>query len=70
MRQAGKDLTPHERRAAKQSASLAGKAALRTARDSKRPLREAHAIAEQAAYEAFREMLSERHEAVRERQRQ
>jgi len=34
----------------------------------KRALREAHAIAERAAYETFRQMLSERHVAIRERQ--
>ena len=34
----------------------------------KRALREAHAIAERAAYEAFRQMLSERHAVIRERQ--
>jgi AcrR family transcriptional regulator len=67
LRQAGKDLTPQERREAKRGASQAGKAAWKAARDSKRSVREAHAIAERAAYEAFRGMLSERHDAVRER---
>ncbi|HEY4897550.1 MAG TPA: TetR family transcriptional regulator [Solirubrobacteraceae bacterium] len=68
LRQAGKDLTPQQRGAAKRGASHAGNTAPKAARNSERPLRDAGAIAEQAAYEAFREMLSERHAAVRERQ--
>jgi hypothetical protein len=44
LRQAGKDLTPQERREAKRGASKAGKAAWKAARDSKRSVREAHAI--------------------------
>jgi AcrR family transcriptional regulator len=66
----GNNLTAEERRAAKRGASRAGEAAWKAARQSKRSLRDAHAIAEQAAYEAFRQMLRERHEAVRRRQGQ
>jgi AcrR family transcriptional regulator len=56
-----------ERREAKRAASRVGEAAWKGARGSKKSLREAHALAQQAAYEAFREALGERHEAVRER---
>ncbi len=55
--------------AAKRGASRVGEAAWKAAREQgKKSLREAHARAERAAYEAFRQMLGERHEAVRERE--
>jgi AcrR family transcriptional regulator len=68
LRQADDDLAVQQPRAGKRSASRAGDSARKPASNPQRPLREASAIAERAAYEAFREMLSERHEAVRERQ--
>jgi hypothetical protein len=39
-----------------------------TAHEPERSPREKHAIAERAAYQSFRKLLTERHEAVRERQ--
>jgi AcrR family transcriptional regulator len=46
----------------------AGEQAWKDARkQGKKSLREAHTIAERAAYEAFRQKLGERHEAIRER---
>jgi AcrR family transcriptional regulator len=63
-------LTAEERRAAKRVAARAGEAAWKAARQSRRSLGDAHATADQAAYEAFRQMLRERHEAVRARQAQ
>jgi AcrR family transcriptional regulator len=56
-----------ERREAKRNASRAGQSAWKAARIGKKSLREAHAIAEHAAFESFRQMLGERHEAIRER---
>jgi AcrR family transcriptional regulator len=69
IKQAAKQAAAAERRAAKRSASRAGEAAWKAARQQgKASLREAHTIAERAAFEAFRQMLGERHEAVRERE--
>jgi AcrR family transcriptional regulator len=69
IKQAAKQAAASERRAAKRSASRAGEAAWKAARQQgKASLREAHTIAERAAFEAFRQMLGERHEAVRERE--
>jgi AcrR family transcriptional regulator len=68
IKQAAKQVAAAERRAAKQSASRAGEAAWKVARkQGKMSLREAHTAAERAAFEAFRQKLGERHEAVRER---
>ncbi len=69
IKQVAKEAAAAERRAAKQAASRAGEAAWKAAREQgRKSLRDAHAIAERAAYEAFREMLGERHEAIRERE--
>jgi AcrR family transcriptional regulator len=69
IKQAAKQVAAAERKAAKRSASRAGEAAWKAAREQgKASLREAHTIAERAAFEAFRQMLGERHEAVRERE--
>jgi len=69
IKQAAKQVAAGERRAAKRSASRAGEAAWQAARkQGKKSLREAHAVAERAAFEAFRQMLGERHEAIRERE--
>jgi AcrR family transcriptional regulator len=69
IKQAAKQVAAAERRAAKQSASRAGEAAWKAAREQgKKSLRDAHAAAERAAFEAFRQKLGERHEAVRERE--
>jgi AcrR family transcriptional regulator len=69
IKHAAKQVASAERKAAKRSASRAGEAAWKAARkQGKASLREAHAIAERAAFEAFREMLGERHPAVRERE--
>jgi AcrR family transcriptional regulator len=67
-RRAAKEAAAAERRQAKRSAARAGKTAWKAARASEKSLRQVHALAERAAYEAFRQMLSERHEAIRERQ--
>jgi AcrR family transcriptional regulator len=56
------------RREAKRTASQVGEAAWKNARERKKSLRESHALAERAAYLAFRQALGERQEAVRERQ--
>jgi AcrR family transcriptional regulator len=56
------------RREAKRTASQVGEAAWKNARERKKSLREAHALAERAAYLAFRQALGERQQAVRERQ--
>ena len=69
IKQAAKQAAAAERRAAKRSASRVGEAAWKAAREQgKKSLREAHVIAERAAFEAFREMLGDRHAAVRERE--
>jgi len=63
LKRAVKELTAAERRQAKRGASHAGKSAGRRAQASKSSLREAHALAERATYEAFRQMLRERQSA-------
>jgi AcrR family transcriptional regulator len=68
LRRAAKELGSSELREAKRNASRVAKTAWKSARASEKSLREAHAIGERAAYEAFRQMLNERHEAIRERQ--
>jgi AcrR family transcriptional regulator len=68
VKQAVKQRTSAERREAKRSASRVGEAAWKSAHESKKSLREAHALAQQAAYLAFRQALGERHEVIRERQ--
>jgi AcrR family transcriptional regulator len=67
-RQAAKQGGAAVRREAKRAASQVGEAAWKNAREGKKSLREAHELAQQAAYEAFRQRLGERHEAIRERQ--
>jgi AcrR family transcriptional regulator len=68
IKQAAKQVAVAERRAAKRTASRAGEAAWQAARkQGKKSLREAHTAAERVAFEAFRQMLGERHEAIRER---
>jgi AcrR family transcriptional regulator len=68
IKQAAKQAAAATRKQAKREASRVGEQAWKDARGKgKKSLREAHAIAERAAYEAFRRMLDERHEAVRER---
>jgi AcrR family transcriptional regulator len=68
IKQAAKQAATADRRAAKRGASRAGEAAWKAARkQGKKSLREAHAAAERAAFEAFRQKLGERHEAVRAR---
>jgi AcrR family transcriptional regulator len=67
LRQTGQNPTPQQRGATKRSAPRAGGTARKSVRNPERPLRDPRATAERAAYETFREMLSERHEAVRER---
>jgi AcrR family transcriptional regulator len=68
IKQAAKQVAAAERRAAKRTASRAGEAAWQAARkQGKKSLREAHTVAERVAFEAFRQMLGERHEAIRER---
>jgi AcrR family transcriptional regulator len=56
------------RREAKRTASQVGEAAWNNARERKSSLREAHTLAERAAYLAFRQALGERQQAVRGRQ--
>ena len=68
IKHAAKQTSGAERKAAKRAASQAGKQTWKAARQDNRSLREAHALAERAAFETFRRMLAERHEAVRERQ--
>jgi AcrR family transcriptional regulator len=69
LKQAAKQMAAAERAAAKRSASRAGEAAWKVAREQgKKSLRDAQAIAERAAYEKFRQMLGERHAAIRERE--
>ena len=69
IKQAAKQMAAAERDAAKRGASRAGEAAWKVAREQgKKSLREAHAIAERTAYEKFRQMLGERHAAIRERE--
>ena len=67
-KQAAKQASAIERKAAKRAASQVGEQAWKAARKDDKSLREAHAVAERAAFEPFRRMLGERHEAVRERQ--
>jgi AcrR family transcriptional regulator len=68
IKQAAKQAAAATRKQAKREASRVGEQAWKDARGrGKKSLREAHAIAERAAYEAFRRMLDERHEAIRER---
>jgi AcrR family transcriptional regulator len=67
-KEAARQSTAAVRREAKRTASQVGQDAWKNARERKKSLREAHALAERAAYEAFRQALGERHEAVRERQ--
>jgi AcrR family transcriptional regulator len=67
-KEAARQSTAAVRREAKRTASQVGEAAWKNARDRKKSLREAHALAERAAYLAFRQALGERQEAVRERQ--
>jgi AcrR family transcriptional regulator len=65
---AAKQAAAATRKQAKREASRVGEQAWKDARGKgKKSLREAHAIAERAAYEAFRRKLDERHAAVRER---
>ncbi len=68
LKQAAKRASASERKAAKRAASKAGEQTWKAARKGKLSLREAHALAERAAFETFREMLGERHAAIRERQ--
>ncbi|HEY1449524.1 MAG TPA: TetR family transcriptional regulator [Solirubrobacteraceae bacterium] len=69
LKQEIKQVATGERRAAKRSASRAGEVAWQAARkQGKKSLREAGAIAERAAFEAFRQKLGERHEAIRKRE--
>jgi AcrR family transcriptional regulator len=67
-KEAARQSTAAVRREAKRTASQVGEAAWKNARERKQSLREAHALAERAAYLAFRQALGERQEAVRERQ--
>jgi AcrR family transcriptional regulator len=67
-KEAARQSTAAMRREAKRTASQVGEAAWKNAREGKKSLREAHALAERAAYLAFRQALGERQEAVRERQ--
>jgi len=68
LKQAAKQAAAATRKQAKREASRVGEQAWKDARkQGKKSLREAHAIAERAAYEAFRRKLDERHEAIRER---
>jgi AcrR family transcriptional regulator len=67
-KEAARQSTAAVRREAKRTASQVGEAAWKNAREHKQSLREAHALAERAAYLAFRQALGERQEAVRERQ--
>ncbi len=68
IKQAAKQAAAATRKQAKREASRVGEQAWKDARkQGKKSLREAHAIAERAAYEAFRRKLDERHEAIRER---
>ncbi len=67
-KEAARQSTAAVRREAKRTASQVGEAAWKNARERKKSLREAHALAERAAYLAFRQALGERQEAVRERQ--
>ena len=66
-KQAAKRAAANDRKAARQAASQAAEMAWKAARKDNKPLREAHASAERDAFETFRRMLDERHEAVRER---
>ncbi|HEY2719713.1 MAG TPA: TetR family transcriptional regulator [Solirubrobacteraceae bacterium] len=69
IKQAAKRVATGERGAAKRGASRAGEVAWQAARkQGKKSLREAGAIAQRAAFEAFRQKLGERHEAIRERE--
>jgi AcrR family transcriptional regulator len=68
LKQAAKQAAAATRKQDKREASRVGEQAWKDARkQGKKSLREAHAIAERAAYEAFRRKLDERHEAIRER---
>ena len=67
-KEAARQSTAAVRREAKRTASQMGEAAWKNARERKQSLREAHALAERAAYLAFRQALGERQEAIRERQ--
>ena len=68
IKQAAKQAAAATRKQAKREASRVGEQGWKDARGKgKKSLREAHAIAERAAYEAFRRMLDERHAAIRER---
>jgi len=67
-KEAARQSTAAVRREAKRTASQVGEAAWKNARERKKSLRESHALAERAAYLAFRQALGERQEAVRERQ--
>jgi AcrR family transcriptional regulator len=67
-KEAARQSTAAMRREANRTASQVGEAALKNARERKKSLLEAHALAERAAYLAFRQALGERQEAVRERQ--
>lgn len=67
IKRVAKQVSAAKRGAAKHDASRAGEAAWKAARQGKKSLREAHAVAERAAFEAFRQMPGERHEAIRER---
>jgi AcrR family transcriptional regulator len=67
-KEAARQSTAAVRREAKRTASQVGETAWKNARESKKSLREAHALAERAAYLAFRQALGERQEAVREHQ--
>ena len=68
LKQAAKQAAAATRKQAKREASRVGEQAWKDARkQGTKSLREAHAIAERAAYEAFRRKLDERHAAIRER---
>jgi AcrR family transcriptional regulator len=66
-KEAARQSTAAVRREAKRTASQVGHDAWKNARGNKKSLREAHALAERAAYLAFRQALGERQQAVRER---
>jgi AcrR family transcriptional regulator len=67
-KEAARQSTAAMRREAKRTASKVGEAAWKNARESRKSLREAHVLAERAAYLAFRQSLGERQETVRARQ--
>jgi AcrR family transcriptional regulator len=68
IKQTAKQAPAADRKAAKRAAAKAGEQTWKAARKGKKSLREAQALAERAAFETFRQMLGERHEAIRKRQ--